>query len=383
MRICVVGPVPPPAGGMANLTADIVERLRTEGAQVELVAVNAPYRPQWAGHIKGVRALFRLLPYLWHLFRSIRNADVVHLMANSGWSWHLYAAPAIWLAHFLRTPLILNYHGGHAETFFNHSWRWIQPSMHRVNRIIVPSRFLQQLFADYNLDSAVIHNCIDTELFSPPATRTPFSNAPRILISRNLEPIYGIDLAIGALPQILQRFANARLIIAGSGPQLPQLQQQIKQLGIDAHVEFTGRLSRQQIAERYRSCHLLINPSRVDNAPISITEALACGLPVVSSRAGGIPLLVEDGKQALLVEVESSPALAEGVLRLLTDPPLMQQLTQQGLEHAQRFRWQLIRSQLLGSYQHAISQPKALKHPNSEQLTLKNACTPQTQDKQP
>ncbi len=353
MRICVIGPVPPPAGGMANLTADIVERLGAEGAQVDLVPVNAPYRPHWMRHLRGVRALLRLPPYLWQLYRSIRSADVVHLLANSGWSWHLYAAPAIWLAHFLGTPLILNYHGGDAEKFFTRSWRWIQPSVARVSNIIVPSRFLEEIFARHGITAIVVHNCIDTELFSPSRPASDFNDAPRILISRNLEKIYGIDLAIAALPKIIETFANAQLIIAGSGPELPHLQQQVEQLGLAAHVEFTGRLSRSQIAERYRNSHLLLNPSRVDNAPISITEALACALPVVSSRAGGVPRLVEHGKQALLVEVESPSALASGVLQLLSDPALMQQLATQGLLYADLFRWQQIRQQLFSLYRQA------------------------------
>ncbi|MFT5721847.1 MAG: glycosyltransferase involved in cell wall biosynthesis, partial [Motiliproteus sp.] len=314
LRICVVGPVAPPAGGMANLTAEIVERLQAEGAQVERVAVNPAYRPQWARHLKGIRALFRLLPYLWQLGRAIRNADVVHLMANSGWSWHLHATPAIWLAYLLRTPLILNYHGGQADIFFKQSWRWIQPSMRRVSAIIVPSAFLERVFSRYGIATTVIPNCIDTELFSPNASAGDFGAAPRLLITRNLEKIYGIDLAIAALPQILSTFANARLYIAGSGPEYPYLQQQVKQLGLESQVTFTGRLNRVEMAALYRSSNLLLNPSRVDNAPLSIIEALACGLPVVSSRAGGIPLLVKDTEQAVLVDVGSSQALAEGAL---------------------------------------------------------------------
>ena len=95
LRVLLVGPLPPPAGGMANQTRQLAELLRAEGAQVEVVQVNAPYRPAWAERLKGVRALFRLLPYLLHLWRGCGRADVVHVMANSGWSWHLFAAPAV------------------------------------------------------------------------------------------------------------------------------------------------------------------------------------------------------------------------------------------------------------------------------------------------
>ena len=97
MHIAVVGPLPPPAGGMANQTRQLVELLRGEGAGVEVVQVNAPYRPTWAGRLKGVRAIFRLVPYFLQLWRAAGRADLLHVMANSGWSWHLFAAPAIWI----------------------------------------------------------------------------------------------------------------------------------------------------------------------------------------------------------------------------------------------------------------------------------------------
>ena len=94
-RIALVGPLPPPSGGMANQTRQLAQLLQQAGAQVELVQVNAPYQPRWLGSIKGLRALFRLLPYLLHLWRAAGKAELLHIMANSGWSWHLFAAPAI------------------------------------------------------------------------------------------------------------------------------------------------------------------------------------------------------------------------------------------------------------------------------------------------
>src|SRR6184192_2138805 len=70
LRIGLVGPLPPPSGGMANQTLQLAKLLRAEGAEVELIQVNCPYRPRWVGRLKGIRAAFRLLPYLAHLWRS-------------------------------------------------------------------------------------------------------------------------------------------------------------------------------------------------------------------------------------------------------------------------------------------------------------------------
>lgn len=84
LRIALVGPLPPPAGGMAMQTRQLSELLAAAGAAVSIVQTNAPYRPAAIAGVPGLRALFRLLPYLAALWRQCGRADVVHLMANSG-----------------------------------------------------------------------------------------------------------------------------------------------------------------------------------------------------------------------------------------------------------------------------------------------------------
>ena len=82
LRIGLIGPLPPPYGGMANQTQQLSELLAAAGAKVTLVQVNAPYRPSWAGNLPGLRSLFRLVPYLRALWRAAGSNDIFHVMAN-------------------------------------------------------------------------------------------------------------------------------------------------------------------------------------------------------------------------------------------------------------------------------------------------------------
>ena len=100
LRLLLVGPLPPPNGGMANQTRQLASLLREEGLTVEIVRSNAPYVPAWIGSVWGVRAFFRFVPFLWQLWRASERAQVVHVMANSGPVWYLVAAPAIHIAVF-------------------------------------------------------------------------------------------------------------------------------------------------------------------------------------------------------------------------------------------------------------------------------------------
>ena len=111
LRVLLVGPLPPPAGGMANQTQQLSRLLEAEGISARLVKTNAPYWPAWIARVPLVRALFRLVPYISRLWRSLPGVDVVHVIANSGWAWHLFAAPAIQIAKARRRPVIVNYRG--------------------------------------------------------------------------------------------------------------------------------------------------------------------------------------------------------------------------------------------------------------------------------
>ena len=122
-RVCIVGPLPPPSGGMANQCEQLQRLLREEGVDVVFVRTNAPYRPHWVGGVPVLRAGFRLLPYLWSLWRGVGRAEVVHLFANSGWAWHLLAAPAIAIAGLRGVPVIVNYRGGQADELLQHARR--------------------------------------------------------------------------------------------------------------------------------------------------------------------------------------------------------------------------------------------------------------------
>ena len=117
LRIALVGPLPPPAGGMANQTAQLARKLRDDGAQVQLLAVNGPVLPPGLARIRYLRAALRLPVHLWRLWRTANTVDLFHIMANSGWSWHLHAAPALWIASLKGKPALLNYRGGEAAAF--------------------------------------------------------------------------------------------------------------------------------------------------------------------------------------------------------------------------------------------------------------------------
>lgn len=361
LRVGLIGPLPPPAGGMANQTRQLAELLGGGQAQVQLVQTNAPYKPAWVGRIPLARAIVRLLPYLLQLWRTAGRSDVMHVMANSGWSWHLFAAPAIWVARLRRTPVVVNYRGGEAESFLGRNRRVVGWSLKQTSRLIVPSGFLQAVFAGHGLACEVVPNIIDLARFHPAASTRSASSlpsaAPHVLVARNLEAIYDNTTALRAFALVLQQCPQARMTIAGTGPQEAELRQLCQQLGLAAAVRFCGRIDRDEMATLLRHCSVALNPSRVDNMPNSVLEALASGVPVVSTRVGGVPHIVQDGVTALLVPPQDPPAMAAALLRLLNDPALAAQLAQAGLHEVQRYTWERVAPQWAAVYRAALAGP--------------------------
>nr|WP_246312135.1 glycosyltransferase family 4 protein [Aquabacterium terrae] len=344
--------MPPPSGGMANQCEQLLRLWEREGLAVTLVRNNAPYQPAWVARVPVLRAAFRLLPYLWRLWSAAGRCDVMHVLANSGWAWHLFAWPAVAIGRLRGCAVIVNYRGGNADRFFSSGPRHVLRTLARAQLRVTPSAFLLRVFREHGLDAEVIPNIIDLTRFAP-APRPDFGDAPHLIVTRNLEPIYDIGTALRAFALVRRTFPGARLTVAGSGPDLPVLQALAVSLGISTAVRFSGRIDNAQIGALYASADGVLNPSTVDNMPISILEAFASGVPTVSTDAGGIPDLLTHGVDGLLVPIGDADAMARAALSVLQDPALAERLRRAGLATAQRYAWPRVREQWLDAYRRA------------------------------
>jgi len=214
--------------------------------------------------------------------------------------------------------------------------------------IAVPSGFLHAVFARYGIACTVVPNVVDTARFRPrPAAAHA---APHIVVARNLEPIYDNATALHAFAALRQVCPDARLTLAGSGPEEFVLRRLATELGVAPAVTFSGRLEHAAMAGLYGTADILLNASRIDNLPNALLEAMAAGVPVVSSAAGGIPYLVTHGVNGLLAAPGDANAMAAAMLRVLGEPGLAAALRAGGLRSVERFTWDAVRPQLLGLY---------------------------------
>jgi glycosyltransferase involved in cell wall biosynthesis len=217
---------------------------------------------------------------------------------------------------------------------------------------VTPSVYLRRVFSKYGLDAEVIPNIIDLSRFGPGPIHRPGAR-PHLIVTRNLEPIYDIPTALRAFARIRKSYPSAQLTVAGSGTELPALQRLAADLGVAEAVVFPGRIDNARIFTLYSNADCMLNPSTVDNMPISILEAMASGVPIVSTRAGGIPDLVDDGVTALLVPIGDHAAMAAATLRVLDDPQRANAMRDAGYAAVGHYSWPKIMPQWQSAYRRA------------------------------
>jgi glycosyltransferase involved in cell wall biosynthesis len=252
--------------------------------------------------------------------------------------------------------VVVNYRGGEADNFFTRAIAQVRPTLNLADIIVVPSGFLQVVFANHNFIAHIVPNIVDLSRFIPDHSRELNLSKPHIVVARNLEPLYDNATALKAFCYVRKAIPGARLTIAGSGPERAHLEVMAQELGVADAVVFAGRIDNEHMPMLYREANIALNPSLADNMPISILEALASGVPVVSTNVGGVPFLVEDENTALLIPPHNPEKMAEATLRVLSDESLRERMTQTGLDHARRFAWERVRSKLFLAYEMALNE---------------------------
>jgi glycosyltransferase involved in cell wall biosynthesis len=347
---------------MANQTAQLARLLSDDGNAVTLVRTNAPYHPANIAHVPIVRAIFRLVPYLARLWRAAGRTDVAHVVANSGWAWHLFAVPAVWIAWVRGVPVVVNYRGGEAASFLRRAAPVVRFTLQRASSLCVPSGFLQRVFAHHGIRSEVVPNVVDLSRFKPRTRESDNLNAPRIVVTRHLEAIYDVATAVRAFERLRRRWPQATLTVAGDGAERRSLEQLASDLGLGRSVQFMGNVPPEQIVLLYAGADLMLNASRVDNMPNAILEAMASAVPIVTTAAGGIPFVVDHERTALMVAPGDHEAMADAAERVLADAELRRRLRCNALDEVRRYTWDGVRPLLYACYASGRGCPAAAEN---------------------
>jgi glycosyltransferase involved in cell wall biosynthesis len=285
----------------------------------------------------GVRFPILMAQLLWLLLRYRIQVVNIHFPDDTFFYFAL-------CARILSLALVTSIHGadilpgGKPRKSYSRLFRLL---LHSSDLIVAPSKGYREQFLAVFPNSAgraaVIYNGIDISQFEPADLPGAEESDPYILCVSAYKETKGLDVLIRAFPRIRESAPELKLVIVGVGPLKDSLKKMARELGVEDGIRFEGRVTQPEVRDLLRHCRLFVLPSRSESFGIAIVEALAAGKPVVATAVGGIPEILENGRNGLLVRPEDPAALAEAVLELHHSPSLRLGFSGSGRRMVQRF----------------------------------------------
>jgi glycogen synthase len=381
-------------GGLARHVRKLAENLVSQGAEVHVLTRGQEESP-FEEDVEGValhrvreperpRELGEFVTWVEHMNADMLAAgvelgdrysfDVVH-----GHDW-LVAVAGDHLAKRFRCPLVVTIHATeygrhqgwvekHPQSHIHGVERWMA---NRAERVITCSAYMREHVADiYGLEEQrirVIPNGIDPAELVPvddlDELRRSFAAPDERLVLLVGRLVYekGFQLALEALPRLIERLGNVRFLVAGSGTHEPELRDQAGELGLEPHGTFLGWIGDDVLHSLYRIADLTVVPSIYEPFGLVALEAMASGCPCLVSDTGGLREVVPNEEVGLRFRARDPDSLAQMAERLLTDAELRERLVAEASEHVLTFDWADTARQVMGVYREVVAAtPRALR----------------------
>lgn len=238
-------------------------------------------------------------------------------------------------------PTVVSFHGADVLVDMNKPAyrRATKEMLDAVKRVLVRSESLRQAVVDLGCDTnkiEIVRTGIPLEEFRFRERSLPENGEWRFIQACRLIEKKGLPTTLRAFAQFSARYPGSKIIIAGEGPMLDQLQALARELKIDNRTTFTGFVSQEKIRELFYASHIFMHPSETgrdgnqEGVPNSMLEAMASGLPVFATHHGGIPEAIESGISGVLVAERDHEALARALLDAVQDRDLLGHLGRLG-----------------------------------------------------
>jgi glycosyltransferase involved in cell wall biosynthesis len=285
--------------------------------------------------------LFRLMDMLVTILREKNRYALAQIDVFSGRAF-IFAELCSNLLNMLKKPVVLTLHGGRLPEFARQNPGRVLRLLKRAQVVVTPSPFLQQALKQYHQDIRFIPNPIKLEYYQ---YRKRIQADPNLIWVRSFHSIYNPSLPVSALKILMLDFPNIRLTMIGPDKgdgSLGRMLKQAEALEVRDQIQIIAGIPHAEIPVHLDRNDIFINSSNYDTAPRSLLEAMANGLCIVSTNIGGVPWLVEDELEALLVPPGDPPAMAAAVRRILVEPGLAARLSENARRKSESYDWPMI-----------------------------------------
>ncbi len=281
--------------------------------------------------------ILRFFDMMRHIVKHRNECKLLIVDTYSTWNFY-YAIMTAFFGKQFGIPYIPILHGGNLPQRLDQN-KTMSDYLFRGSFLnVTPSSYLKEAFEKRGYQTRLIPNNIELEKY-PFKLREKL--APKLLYVRSFAKIYNTKMAIRAFEIVKKKYPDAVLTMVGPDRDgsLEETKAFAKELGLGDSVTFTGGLSKEAWIDLSKDFDIFINPTNFDNLPVSIVEAMALGFVIVSTNVGGLPYLIENEKDGLLVDKNDHIAMANKILRALKDPQLAKKLSQNAREKAKGYAW--------------------------------------------
>ncbi|MGH9632459.1 MAG: glycosyltransferase family 4 protein [Bryobacteraceae bacterium] len=348
IRVLLVAPSLDILGGQAVQATRILSGLANEPSiAIDFQPINPrfPALLRWLKRVPYIRTACSMMLYCCHMLFRVPHYDIVHCFSAGKSSFALWTVPALRISRLFGKKFILNYRDGQAEEHLE-KYKDASDLLKKATVIISPSDYVVDVFARHGISARRIFNIIDVNRFTYRQRR---KLRPVFMTNRILEPLYNVGCILRTFAIVQKHYPEANLTIAHDGMCRPELEQLARELGLN-HTKFIGRVPHDKVPHLYDSADIYLTSPNIDCMPGSLLECFASGLPVVATKAGGIPYIVSHEQTGLLVDLNDHEAMAACCLRLLENPDLVERLTSRAREELDQYTWTPIRKQWVATY---------------------------------
>jgi glycosyltransferase involved in cell wall biosynthesis len=283
----------------------------------------------------------RMLDMLYHFFTNGIKADRIIIDVYS--TTYIYGISIlVFLSRVFNKQYILFLHGGNLPMRHKKSPFLINFLFKRAFKVIAPSHYLKTYFEDAGFNIEYIPNIIELEHYS--FLRRAFIS-PKLIYIRGFGKIYNPQMAVKVVAALKQTYPEVRLAMLGSDTDgnLKNVINLINELDLNDNIQIMGKLNRDEWVKLSMEYNIMLSTPTIDNTPVSIVEGMALGLVVVSTNVGGVPYLVEDQKEAILVASDDYKTMAEKICIILQQKDKCALLQDNARLKAALFSWDNIK----------------------------------------
>jgi glycosyltransferase involved in cell wall biosynthesis len=329
----MIGPVPPPYGGVGAVFKSFLDSELRDHFRITVVDTSKKDAREVVSDSRvSLRDALYLAKTLAELAVKVaRERPDVAFMTPVGDHSLIREALSVRILKLRGVPVVCQFHARYEGELFVTGRRWARrflgPLLAPADRILLLSEGLRRYFSpDFAPDrTGVLTNFVDSALYSGLPRPGPAGDGPTVFFLGRLSEPKGLWDLLAAVRPVAERIPDVRFVIGGTA-EFPVVEAEIArvtaELGLGARVVFPGTLTGERKLAAFAGADVFCLPSHLENQPVVLLEAMAAGLPVVSTRVGTIPELVTDGVEGFLIAPRDRAALTTQLIRLLADPSL-------------------------------------------------------------